>query len=150
MYDLLLAADRTPVVKLNRAAAVREHAKPEAGLTLMDELLERGELRDYQFWQSARTDFLRRFGCHDEARTAYRWALELTTQEPERRSLEPRLRELRKVVEDVGREHLLKVGECDDGYRCLSKQCYSSPYDTVRGKRRFTHIQLGALAGAPT
>lgn len=97
LYDLLLTADRTPVVELNRAAAVSEHAGPEAGLALMDALLERGELRDYRFLHSARADLLRRLGRHDEARAAYRRALELTTQEPERRFLERRLRELEEV-----------------------------------------------------
>ncbi|XXX79465.1 RNA polymerase sigma factor [Sorangium sp. So ce134] len=94
LYDLLLIADRTPVVELNRAAAVSQHRGPEAGLELMDALLERGELRDYRFLHSARADLLRKLGRRDDARAAYRRALELTTQEPERRFLERRSREM--------------------------------------------------------
>ncbi|KYF56582.1 hypothetical protein BE08_16685 [Sorangium cellulosum] len=94
LYDLLLIADRTPVVELNRAAAVSEHAGPEAGLVLMDALLARGELRDYRFLHSARAELLRRLGRHEEARAAYRRALELTAQEPERRFLERRMKEV--------------------------------------------------------
>lgn len=56
--------------------------------------------------------------------------------------------EIDKVrVEDS--EQLLKVGECEDGYRCLCKQCFSPVYDAVR-EQRFAHVQLGALDGAPT
>lgn len=94
LYDLLLIADRTPVVELNRAAAVSEHAGPEAGLVLMDALLARGELRDYRFLHSARAELLRRLGRHEGARAAYRRALELTAQEPERRFLERRMKEV--------------------------------------------------------
>lgn len=94
LYDLLLIADRTPVVELNRAAAVSQHRGPEAGLELIDALLERGELHDYRFLHSARADLLRQLGRHGDARAAYRRALELTTQEPERRFLERRSREV--------------------------------------------------------
>ncbi|WP_437776828.1 RNA polymerase sigma factor [Sorangium sp. So ce1097] len=94
LYDLLLIADRTPVVELNRAAAVSEHAGPEAGLVLVDALLARGELRDYRFLHSARAELLRRLGRHEGARAAYRRALELTAQEPERRFLERRMKEV--------------------------------------------------------
>ncbi|WP_437726302.1 RNA polymerase sigma factor [Sorangium sp. So ce861] len=94
LYDLLLIAERTPVVELNRAAAISQHRGPEAGLALMDALLERGELRDYRFLHSARADLLRKLGRRDDARAAYRRALELTTQEPERRFLERRSRDV--------------------------------------------------------
>jgi RNA polymerase sigma-70 factor (ECF subfamily) len=64
---------------------------PAAGLALIDALLERGELEDYRLAHAARADLCRRLGRHDEARDAYRRALELTHQAPERRFLERRL-----------------------------------------------------------
>ena len=94
LYDVLLRADASPVVELNRAAAVTMLDGPAAGLALIDALLARGELADYQFAHSARADCCRRLGRVDEARTSYTKALELARQEPERRFLERRLREL--------------------------------------------------------
>jgi len=94
LYDVLLRADASPVVELNRAAAVTMRDGPAAGLALIDALLARGELADYQFAHSARADCCRRLGRVDEARTSYTKALELARQEPERRFLERRLREL--------------------------------------------------------
>jgi RNA polymerase sigma-70 factor (ECF subfamily) len=94
LYDVLLRADASPVVELNRAAAVAMRDGPAAGLALMDAILARGDLHDYQFAHSARADCCRRLGLVDEARAAYTRALELARQEPERRFLERRLREL--------------------------------------------------------
>ncbi|HEY6506516.1 MAG TPA: RNA polymerase sigma factor [Vicinamibacterales bacterium] len=94
LYDVLLRADASPVVELNRAAAVCMRDGPAAGLALIDALLARGQLADYQFAHSARADCCRRLGRVDEARTSYTKALELARQEPERRFLERRLREL--------------------------------------------------------
>jgi RNA polymerase sigma-70 factor (ECF subfamily) len=94
LYDLLRRADPTPVVELNRAVAVAEHQGPAAGLQLIDAILARGELGEYRFAHAARADLLRRLGRHSEAALAYRRALELTRQEPERRFLERRLAEL--------------------------------------------------------
>jgi RNA polymerase sigma-70 factor (ECF subfamily) len=93
-YDLLLEASPSPVTELNRAVAVAMRDGAEAGLAKIDELLERGELRDYHLAHSARADLCRRLGRVDEAGISYRRALELATQEPERRFLERRLREL--------------------------------------------------------
>jgi len=98
LYDVLLRADASPVVELNRAAAVTMRDGPAAGLALIDALLARGELADYQFAHSARADCCRRLGRVDEARTSYTKALELARQEPERRFLERRLRELASLV----------------------------------------------------
>ena len=67
---------------------------PEAGLALIDALLARGELAEYRLAHSARADLLRRLGRAAEARDAYRTALDLTRQEPERRFIERRLEEL--------------------------------------------------------
>jgi RNA polymerase sigma-70 factor (ECF subfamily) len=94
VYDVLLRADPSPVVELNRAAAVAMRDGPAAGLALIDALLARGELRDYHLAHSARADLLRRLGRAAEAREAYARALELARQEPERRFIERRLAEL--------------------------------------------------------
>jgi RNA polymerase sigma-70 factor (ECF subfamily) len=94
LYDVLLRADPSPVVELNRAAAVAMRDGPEAGLALMDAILARGDLTDYHLAHSARADLCRRLGREDEARASYRRALDLTRQEPERRFIERRLREL--------------------------------------------------------
>ena len=64
---------------------------PEAGLVLIDALLVRGDLSDYQPAHAARADLCRRLGRTDDARAAYRHALQLTHQNPERRFLERRL-----------------------------------------------------------
>jgi RNA polymerase sigma-70 factor (ECF subfamily) len=67
---------------------------PAAGLKLIDAILARGDLGDYQFAHSAQADLYRRLGRPAEARVAYERALALTRQEPERRFLERRLTEL--------------------------------------------------------
>jgi len=96
LYDVLLRLDPSPIVVLNRAAAVAMRDGPAAGLALIDALLDHGDLADYQFAHSARADLCRRLGRADEARAAYERALALTRQEPERRFLERRLGELRR------------------------------------------------------
>lgn len=94
LYDVLLRADPSPVVELNRAAAVAMRDGPAAGLALVDALLSRGDLADYHLAHSARADLCRRLGRTDDARDAYRKALALTRLAPERRFLERRLRQL--------------------------------------------------------
>jgi RNA polymerase sigma-70 factor (ECF subfamily) len=94
LYDVLLRADPSPVVALNRAVAVAMRDGPAAGLALIDTLLAGGDLDDYYLAHSARADLCRRLGKTAEARAAYLRALELTRQEPERRFLERRLREV--------------------------------------------------------
>ena len=94
LYAALLALQPSPVIELNRAAAVAMHEGPAAGLSLIDALLARGELRDYHLVHAARADLYRRLGRRDEARTAYVQAHALAKSEPERRYLEKRLREL--------------------------------------------------------
>jgi RNA polymerase sigma-70 factor (ECF subfamily) len=93
LYDVLLRADPSPIVALNRAAAIAMRDGPEKGLVLIDELLRQGELAEYQFAHSARADLCRRLGRIDEARKSYERALTLTRQEPERRFLKKRIRE---------------------------------------------------------
>jgi RNA polymerase sigma-70 factor, ECF subfamily len=94
LYDVLLRADSSPVVELNRAAAVAMRDGPSAGLALIDAILARGELANYHLAHAARADLCRRLRRSAEARAAYERALSLTQQEPERRFLERRLREL--------------------------------------------------------
>ena len=94
LYDILVRADPAPVVELNRAAAVAMRDGPLAGLILIDAILARGDLADYLHAHSARADLCRRLGRVEDARASYQRALDLTRQEPERRFLERRLREL--------------------------------------------------------
>ena len=93
-YDALQAAYPSPVVELNRAAAVAMRDGPAAGLALIDALLGRGDLDDYHLAHAARADLCRRLGRTAEARASYERALRLVKQEPERRFLERRLREV--------------------------------------------------------
>ncbi len=94
LYDLLAQMTPSPIVELNRAVAVAMRDGPEAGLTLIDALLATGELDDYHLAHCARADFCRRLGRREEAAAAYQRALPLARQEPERRFIEGRLREL--------------------------------------------------------
>lgn len=94
LYDVLLKVDPSPVVALNRAVAVAMLNGPEAGLALIDALLDRGLLTDYHLAHAARADLCRRLGRFGEARVAYERALALTRLEPERRFLLRRLEEL--------------------------------------------------------
>lgn len=91
LYDVLLQADPSAVVALNRAAAVAMRDGPQAGLELIDAILERGELADYGPAHAARADLLRRLHRTDDAREAYVRALALAQQGPERRFLAGRL-----------------------------------------------------------
>jgi RNA polymerase sigma-70 factor (ECF subfamily) len=94
LYDVLLRAEPSPVVELNRAAAVAMRDGPAAGLTLVDAILARGELAEYHLAHSARADLCRRLGRTADARASYERALALARQEPERRFLTRRLEEL--------------------------------------------------------
>jgi len=94
LYDLLLQASPSPIVALNRAVAIAMQQGPEAGLELIDDLLGEGELAGYHLAHSARAELCRRIGNTAEARAAYEKALALAKQEPERRFIEKRLREL--------------------------------------------------------
>jgi RNA polymerase sigma-70 factor (ECF subfamily) len=93
-YDMLLRAVPSPVIELNRAVAVAMRDGPLAGLALIDEILARGELTDYHLAHAARADLCRRLGRRAEAEAAYRQAVSLARQEPERRFLQRRLSEL--------------------------------------------------------
>ncbi|HEX4883243.1 MAG TPA: RNA polymerase sigma factor [Casimicrobiaceae bacterium] len=94
LYDVLLRAEPSPVVELNRAVAVAMRDGPQAGLALVEAILARGDLAGYHLAHAARADLCRRLGRHDEAREAYARALALARQAPERRFLEQRLASL--------------------------------------------------------
>ena len=94
LYDLLLRAEPSPIIELNRAVAVAMRDGPAKGLELVDALLERGELAQYHLAHATRADFCRRLGKYADARVSYERALALAKQEPERRFLEKRLAEL--------------------------------------------------------
>lgn len=95
LYDLLLRVDPSPVIELNRAVAVAMRDGPQAGLSLVDAILKRGDLADYHLAHSARAELCRRLGRNADARASYERALALARQEPERRFIERRLTELR-------------------------------------------------------
>ncbi|MCG5471954.1 sigma-70 family RNA polymerase sigma factor [Micromonospora sp. LAH09] len=95
LYDVLLTLLPSPVVALNRAAAVAMRDGPEVGLALLDELADEPRLRGHHPYPAARADLLRRLGRYDEAAAAYRSALALVGTEPERAFL---LRQLAAVT----------------------------------------------------
>ena len=94
LYDALLAINPSPIIELNRAVAVAMRDGPQAGLSLIHTILDRGELTEYHLSHAALADLYRRASRHAEARTAYERALVLAQQEPERRFLRKRLNEL--------------------------------------------------------
>ena len=91
LYDVLLRAEPSPVVELNRAVAVAMRDGPSAGLRLIDAILSRGELATYPFVHSTRGELYRRLGLKEEARASYQRALGLMQQGPVRRFIEKRL-----------------------------------------------------------
>lgn len=91
LFDRLLRVAPSPVVELNRAAAVAMRDGPEAGLALVDAVIARSGLDNFHLAHAARADLCRRLGRFDEARLAYQRALSLTGQEPMRRFLQRRL-----------------------------------------------------------
>jgi RNA polymerase sigma-70 factor (ECF subfamily) len=95
LYDVLLRSSPSPVVELNRAAAIAMRDGPATGLALIDDILNRGELSGYHLAHAARADLCRRLCLTEDARISYERALSLAQQEPERRFLRKRLEELR-------------------------------------------------------
>jgi RNA polymerase sigma-70 factor (ECF subfamily) len=91
LYDVLMALGPSPVVAVNRAAAVAMRDGAAAGLSLLDELAGEPLLRAYHPYFVARADLLQRLGRVDEAAVAYRTALSLAGSEPERAHLRRRL-----------------------------------------------------------
>ncbi|MEV6286866.1 RNA polymerase sigma factor [Kribbella sp. NPDC051770] len=95
LYDVLLALVPSPVVALNRAAAIALRDGPEAGLRLVDELAGELLLRSYHPYHLARADLLEQLGRREEALAAYGLALETAGTDPEREHVERRLSALR-------------------------------------------------------
>jgi RNA polymerase sigma-70 factor (ECF subfamily) len=94
LYTVLWRIDSSPVIELNRAVAIAMRDGPEAGLEIIDRILSRGELGNYQLAHSARGELLRRAGRTPDALRAFQQALELARQEPEKRFLAARIKEL--------------------------------------------------------
>ena len=91
LYEWLAQVAPSPVVELNRAAAVAMSEGPQRGLDLIDEI---DGLDGYRQLHSARAELLRRLGSDEEAASAYARAIELTSNQVERRYLERRVSEL--------------------------------------------------------
>jgi RNA polymerase sigma factor (sigma-70 family) len=90
-YDVLLTIADTPVVRLNRAAAVAERDGPAAALALVDAI---GGLSAYPWWHGTRAELLHRLGRAEESRAAYDRALALGMNEPQLEHLRRRVAEL--------------------------------------------------------
>jgi len=94
LYDVLERLDPSPVIALNRAVALAMRDGPAAGLSVIEEILRKGDLQEYHLAHAARADLCRRLGREADARASYERALALARQEPERRFLRRRLAEL--------------------------------------------------------
>jgi RNA polymerase sigma-70 factor (ECF subfamily) len=98
LYTELAALTPSPVVELNRAAAVSMAEGPARGLELLEPIEAAGELGAYHLLPAARADMLRRLGRYGEALPAYRRALELAPGPSERRFLSRRCAEMEAAV----------------------------------------------------
>jgi len=94
LYDVLLRLQPSPVIALNRAAAISMVDGPQAALNLVDSLAAREKLAGYHLLPAVRADLLAKLERNDEAKLAYREAIALAKLEPERRWLQNRLAEL--------------------------------------------------------
>lgn len=91
LYDVLLRADKSPVIELNRAVAIAMLSGAASGLTIIDSILRRGDLQEYYLAYSAKGELMRRLGKLEQAKLAFEKALSLATQEPEKRFLRKKL-----------------------------------------------------------
>jgi RNA polymerase sigma-70 factor (ECF subfamily) len=91
LYGELARLTGSPVVQLNRAAAIAEAGDPAAALALVDGL----ELTGYHYLHSTRAELLLRLDRVDQAGEAYERSLELVHSDAERRFLERRLASLK-------------------------------------------------------
>ncbi len=94
LYDALLRVEPSPVIELNRAVAVAMHEGPDIGLELVDDLLKHRGLMEYHLAHAARADLCRRLGRFEEAQAAYLVAINMAKQEPEKRFLEQKMKNL--------------------------------------------------------
>lgn len=92
LYEVMERFHSSPIVSLNRAVAISMTDSPQISLTLLDRLAT--ELDGYHLFHAARADLSRRIGNFEAAAQSYRQALELVTNDSERRFLERRLHEV--------------------------------------------------------
>ena len=97
LYDVLHGLGPSPVVALNRAAAIGMRDGPQAGLAAIEAAMGQGGLDNYHLAHAARADMQRRLGLASQAGASYRRALELARQPAERRFLAARLAQLGKI-----------------------------------------------------
>jgi RNA polymerase sigma-70 factor (ECF subfamily) len=97
LYSVLLQLEPSPVIELNRAVAVAMRDGPQAGLQLVDAILNRGELKDYHLSHATRGELLRRAGQQQEAIAAFEQALALARQLPEQRMLRRKIEQLQTL-----------------------------------------------------
>ncbi len=102
LHDVLSRIDASPVARLARAIAVAGRDGPAAGLSVVEELLARGDLSDYLPAHAARGDLCLRVGQLEAARDSFRRALSLARQEPERRFLRRRIEQLHPRSPEYG------------------------------------------------
>lgn len=102
LYDILGEVDPSPIVSLNRAVAVAMAQGPSAGLALVDSLAASHHLENYHLLHAAKADLLRRLGDTAAAGKSYRRALELVSNESERRYLERRLESVETAEKAAG------------------------------------------------
>jgi len=98
LYDVLEQVEPSAVVRLNRAVAVAMTAGPSEALAILDSLDESGALNDFHLLHAARAEFSERLGRIADAEKSFARALELVTNESERRFLSRRLAQVRKLV----------------------------------------------------
>jgi RNA polymerase sigma-70 factor (ECF subfamily) len=98
LYDLLERVQPSPIVSLNRAVALAMDEGPQPALEIIDKLSAKNDLENYHLLHATRADLLRRMGSPEEAGKSYARALELATNESERRFLQKRLREMQEQV----------------------------------------------------
>ena len=94
LYGALYSLNPSPVIELNRAVAVAMATGPQAGLAIIDAIIERGDLAGYHLVHAARAELLRRGGQLAAARETYAVALQLARQAPEIRHLQRRIESL--------------------------------------------------------
>ena len=98
LYDRLELLQPSPIVSLNRAVAVAMADGPAIGLALIEDLMSSGDLDDYHLLHAAKADLLRRIGSRTSAAESYKRALQLVTNESEKRYLERRLKEVESAT----------------------------------------------------
>jgi len=98
LYDLLERIQPSPIVSLNRAVALAMADGPKPALEIVDKLAAGSDLENYHLLHATRADLLRRIGSAEESAKSYTRALQLVTNESERRFLERRLREVQSPV----------------------------------------------------